>query len=292
MKALWAGVTVHLWQATLVIALVFVLARFLRRAPARLHEALWSAAARFQYWISIPATMSIRSWRKSSSAVSLAMPVVFTRVQASPQRKPRRIGRLNVPASRVWYSGESDVIDDVGDVVRLLERNAPYTPLGGWYRPDAELDVPNSPMWFQNDWVHADLQVDGSELFLHHERVAQAARDFYDAEIVLPHSVYVNLMVAIDRAGPAHTDNPRFQGRDRSNTPMWLLRVMFWSGLFDAHVIVQADESVPASWAHGIVHLLEGDRANAGYWYRRAGRDLPDEPDIDAEIAALKASLA
>ena len=32
----------------------------------------------------------------------------------------------------------------VGDVVRLFERNAPYTPLGGWYRPDADLDEPGA----------------------------------------------------------------------------------------------------------------------------------------------------
>ncbi len=73
------------------------------------------------------------------------------------------------------------MIEDIGDVVQLLERNAPYTPLGGWYRPGADLDTPTSPMWFQNDWVHADLRVEGSELFLFHERVTQAARDFYDA---------------------------------------------------------------------------------------------------------------
>jgi len=133
-----------------------------------------------------------------------------------------------------------DVVDDRAAVIRLLERNAPYTPLGGWYRPDLDPDEPCSPMWFQNDWVHADLRVPGSELFLFHERVARAAREFYDAEVVIPHSVYVNLMVALDRAGPAHTDNPRFQGRDRSNTPMWLLRTMLWSGLFERWNIAQA----------------------------------------------------
>jgi hypothetical protein len=133
-----------------------------------------------------------------------------------------------------------DVIQDMAEVVRLLERAAPYTPLGGWYRPDAALDVPSSALWFQNDWVHADLRVEGSELFLFHERVTQAARDFYGAEVIVPHSVYVNVMAAMERSGPAHTDNPRFQGRDRSNTPMWLLRAMFWSGLFDHYGISQA----------------------------------------------------
>jgi len=133
-----------------------------------------------------------------------------------------------------------DVIEDRAALLGLLERNAPYTPLGGWYRPDVDPDVPTSPMWFQNDWVHADLAVEGCELFLEHPRVMQAARDFYGAEVVLPHSVYVNVMAAIERGGPAHTDNPRFQGRDRSNTPMWLLRTMLWSGLFDEKAIVQA----------------------------------------------------
>ena len=133
-----------------------------------------------------------------------------------------------------------DVIEEIGDVVGLLVRNAPYTPLGGWYRVGADLDAPTSPMWFQNDWVHADLRVEGSELFMSHERVTQAARDFYDAELIVPHSLYVNLMAAIEKSGPAHTDNPRFHGRDRSNTPMWLLRAMLWSGLFDRYAIVQA----------------------------------------------------
>ena len=55
-----------------------------------------------------------------------------------------------------------------------------------------------------------------------------------------------------------------------------------------AHSIVQEDPSKLASWAHGIVHLLEGDVANAGYWYRRADRELRSNVQIAEEIAALK----
>ncbi len=157
-----------------------------------------------------------------------------------------------------------DVIEDVGDVVRLLERNAPYTPLGGWYRPGADLDLPTSPIWFQNDWVHADLRVEGSELFLFHERVTQAARDFYGAEVIVPHSVYVNLMAALERSGPAHTDNPRFHGRDRSNTPRWALRAMLWSGLFDRYAIVQATS---------IWWMNDVEGGGLSYW-----PDGPDKP--------------
>ena len=56
-----------------------------------------------------------------------------------------------------------------------------------------------------------------------------------------------------------------------------------------AHGIVQKDSSSSGSWAHGIVHIMEGDMRNAGYWYGRAGRELPDASEVDAEIAALKA---
>ena len=55
-----------------------------------------------------------------------------------------------------------------------------------------------------------------------------------------------------------------------------------------AHEIVQKDEDSPLScWAHGIVHMQEGDVANARYWYRKAHRDFPKVYDEAAEIAAL-----
>ena len=56
-----------------------------------------------------------------------------------------------------------------------------------------------------------------------------------------------------------------------------------------AHRIVQQDGSRLGCWAHGIVHMMEGDRRNAGHWYGRAGRELPPDSAIGAEIAELKA---
>ncbi len=62
-----------------------------------------------------------------------------------------------------------------------------------------------------------------------------------------------------------------------------------WQG---AHLIVQEDEESPlACWAHGIVHLMEGDVANARYWYRLAGRVLRQDFSIQQEIAALGETL-
>jgi hypothetical protein len=59
-----------------------------------------------------------------------------------------------------------------------------------------------------------------------------------------------------------------------------------------AHEIVQKHEDdALACWAHGIVHIMEGDLPNARYWYRAAKRNFPPKPDPAAEIRALKAEL-
>jgi hypothetical protein len=60
-----------------------------------------------------------------------------------------------------------------------------------------------------------------------------------------------------------------------------------------AHAIVQEDEdSRLFCWAHGIVHIMEGDLPNARYWYAQAKRAFPKKPDAAAEIGALQAELA
>ena len=56
-----------------------------------------------------------------------------------------------------------------------------------------------------------------------------------------------------------------------------------------AHAIVQEDEdSRLFCWAHGIVHVMEGDLPNARYWYRQAKRAFPVKYSVPDEIAALK----
>jgi len=68
-----------------------------------------------------------------------------------------------------------------------------------------------------------------------------------------------------------------------------LLRQGDWQA---AHLIVQRDEdSALSCWAHGIVHLMQGDIANARYWYREAKREFPRNPSIPEEIAALGKTL-
>ena len=60
-----------------------------------------------------------------------------------------------------------------------------------------------------------------------------------------------------------------------------------------AHEIVQKDEeSTLACWAHGIVHIIEGDLPNARYWYGQAKRAFPSKPDAAEETRRLKEQLS
>lgn len=165
----------------------------------------------------------------------------------------------------------NDLIEDLGAVAGLYERSAPYNPLGGWFRPDHEGGEATSPMWFQKDWVHADFAVPGADLFLRNERVLEAARTFSGAEVIVPHTVYVNLMAAIAECGPAHTDNPVFRGRNRTNTPMLLLRTMLWSGLFERWVI----EQVTSIW-------WMNDVEGGGFSYWPEGPGKPPQRHVGA----------
>jgi hypothetical protein len=62
-----------------------------------------------------------------------------------------------------------------------------------------------------------------------------------------------------------------------------------WTG---AHEIVQQDEDDPfACWVHAVLHKIEGDAANARYWYRRAGRAYEAYAETAAELQAIKAAL-
>jgi hypothetical protein len=68
-----------------------------------------------------------------------------------------------------------------------------------------------------------------------------------------------------------------------------LLRAGDWQR---AHEIAQDDPSPLGSWLHGIVHRAEGDRGNARYWYRQAGRSYSDSATVDEELDAFERALA
>ena len=55
-----------------------------------------------------------------------------------------------------------------------------------------------------------------------------------------------------------------------------------------AHRFAQAEDSADGAWVHAHLHRVEGNLANAAYWYRRATRPVSSGPLTEEwdEIAA------
>ena len=68
---------------------------------------------------------------------------------------------------------------------------------------------------------------------------------------------------------------------------LWHLARDEWDA---AHGCAQSDNGRDGCWVHAHLHRVEGDLANAGYWYRRA--DLPTaDVSLDNEWEAIAAAL-
>ena len=72
------------------------------------------------------------------------------------------------------------------------------------------------------------------------------------------------------------------------------LQALWWARRGDwarAHECVQAHEGErDCDSVHAHLHRQEGDLSNAGYWYRRAGRPVPDL-SLDDEWMALATEM-
>jgi len=85
--------------------------------------------------------------------------------------------------------------------------------------------------------------------------------------------------VSLD-APPAHLA-PALQG-------LWWLAKGDWDR---AHKVVQGHEDQDdCNWVHAHLHRQEGDLRNAGGWYRRAGKPMPEGP-LQEEWALLAAEF-
>ncbi|MEZ6123052.1 MAG: hypothetical protein R3C49_07745 [Planctomycetaceae bacterium] len=59
---------------------------------------------------------------------------------------------------------------------------------------------------------------------------------------------------------------------------LWHIRAGNWD---TAHNIAQEIHTPTGSWLHALLHLIEGDHSNAGYWFRKASRPARPESEID-----------
>jgi hypothetical protein len=68
---------------------------------------------------------------------------------------------------------------------------------------------------------------------------------------------------------------------------------LWWDAKGDwgrAHESAQQDEGPEGSWVHAYLHRKEGDSSNAGYWYRRAGKN-PSRLALQEEWLEIVKSL-
>lgn len=68
---------------------------------------------------------------------------------------------------------------------------------------------------------------------------------------------------------------------------LWHLARGEWDA---AHGFAQSDDGRDGAWVHAHLHRVEGDLANADYWYRRANRPR-SEASIEDEWEEIAAAL-
>jgi len=137
-----------------------------------------------------------------------------------------------------------EVLDDPALVRELVERNAPYWPVQRYFQSDAEYqasagsEARGRPMFvapvFRGDWAYDEPLVEGILPLLHHEGFTKAASQVFGSDRVRPQIVFANLtwQLPFDQGG-GHTDVPAFRGIDRTRYPVWLLKAMGDSRLFE-----------------------------------------------------------
>lgn len=170
------------------------------------------------------------------------------------------------------------VLDDPELAWRLCEANGPYrhvllslrefaASLDAYKEaartgsPDAvgvmvEDELMTMPI-FRGDWVSShEVHVADIESVLHNERLIQAAREVFDADIVRPLIVYSNLTAPMPR-NKKHTDVPTFRGVERSQYPAWVVWSMAASGQFERWRVKVA---TAVAW------FYDGPNGGFSYW--------------------------
>jgi hypothetical protein len=153
--------------------------------------------------------------------------------------------------------------DDPERIRQLVRNNAPYWPTIRYVANQSELRALSSSdmtlavqPWFRGDWAYDEPLVDGAAEILANKGFIDAAHAVFDADVVRPQIVYVNVMGPMG-AGPAHIDVPAFRGIDRTQYPVTLLHLMHRSGLFEDYRV---------GIATAVAWFYEGERGEFEYW--------------------------
>src|SRR6478672_11056792 len=87
-------------------------------------------------------------------------------------------------------------------------------------------------------------------------------------------------MTATDLAASAQREASPPVGLSPEAQALWHAKKGNWD---EAHEIAQDIHTPMGSWIHALLHLIEGDIGNAGYWYAKAKKPARTRGEIDDE---------
>jgi hypothetical protein len=171
--------------------------------------------------------------------------------------------------------------EDREQILAMFMRNAPYRALAA-YAPEGAKDETREENkklvlpWFRGDWALSGKPlVEGARLILHNRTFLEAARAAFDTPFVYPEFVAVNIN-GPSPAGRTHIDNPSFYGATRVDYPLPFLRVMGFSGLFDAWRVVRAST---------LCWYYQGSGGSFDYWPEGLDGPMRSEPPPFGNVA-------
>ena len=90
-------------------------------------------------------------------------------------------------------------------------------------------------------------------------------------------------------AESAANDSQPPEGITLEAKALWFARAGKWDA---AHDLCQDIPGQASPWIHAWLHREEGDLGNAGYWYSRAGREMPPQSvSVEDEWMAIATEL-
>jgi len=147
----------------------------------------------------------------------------------SGDRLPHGLGFWGaIPASSDPQLRFAPELPDRADAVRYGRRLAEHT-LASTGKPR----VSGHSSYLRATYAaHGEPLVAGIEEILRNNRLASMAAEVFDADIVVPLTVYANVYLP-GQVLDVHTDIPAFRGVELGQAPAWLLVAMHHSGLFE-----------------------------------------------------------
>jgi hypothetical protein len=177
-------------------------------------------------------------------------------------------GALTVPPLRL-----EPAYADRDAVWNTFTRQAPYPLMSAGAGYDQMMKFAPIMPWFRKSWI-VGRKIDDTEIeaLIPDPRFIDAAGRLFDAKLVRPQSLTVNVMAPMD-VGARHFDTPTYRGLPAATTPIWLAMNMGVSGLFDrwairvAGVLTWFYEGTGGEyeyWPHGLERPSERERGPFG----------------------------